>query len=140
MLGRTSSAPSPFGSEIILDRINPCIANEIKVWLPHTIAKRNRQVRYLIMIQNRHAYHDTYKTVSIEIVGTIVCNMIETFSNFLPNLDIMVSSTHRKAGCIFHYTSESSVRYFFMKKVVKWCYLNNTYKKMELSYYNSIFQ
>lgn len=21
-----------------------------------------------------------------------------------------------------------------------WCYLNNTYKKMELSYYNSIFQ
>lgn len=23
--------------------------------------------------------------------------------------------------CQTHYTSESSVRYFFMKKVVKWC-------------------
>ena len=26
--------------------------------------------------------------------------------------------------CQTHYTSESSVRYFFMKKVVKWCKLS----------------
>ena len=136
MLGRTSSAPSPFRSEIIHDRINPCIANEIKVW----IFINNRDQIFLCIpavTENNDMFFAEEFRHDLTDHGS--CQFQFRFF-FLPNLDTMVSSTHRKAGCVFHYTSESSVRYFFMKKVVKWCYLNNTYKKMELSYYNSIFQ
>ena len=48
-------------------------------FLPHTIAKRNRKIIYLIPIPDRYAEHDTHKAVSIQIVGTVVCSMVKQF-------------------------------------------------------------
>ncbi|EHG30299.1 hypothetical protein, partial [Enterocloster clostridioformis] len=42
--------------------------------------------------------------MAVQIVGAIVCCMaksFETSSNFLPNLEIMVSSMQKKTGCDF---------------------------------------
>ena len=48
-------------------------------FLPHTVSKRNGKIRDLILIPHRYAKHDTYKTVSIHIVRTIVCGMVKQF-------------------------------------------------------------
>lgn len=47
--------------------------------LPHTIAQRNRKIRYFIALPHRYTEHDTHKAVSIQIVGTVVCSMIKQF-------------------------------------------------------------
>lgn len=48
-------------------------------FLPHTVSKRNGKIRDLILIPHRYAKHDTYKTVSIQIVRTVLCSMVKQF-------------------------------------------------------------
>lgn len=37
------------------------------------------KIRDLILIPHRYAKHDTYKTVSIQIVRTVLCSMVKQF-------------------------------------------------------------
>jgi hypothetical protein len=41
-------------------------------FLPHTVSRRNGKIRDLILIPRRYAEHDAYKTVSIQIVETVL--------------------------------------------------------------------
>jgi hypothetical protein len=41
-------------------------------FLPHTVSRRNGKIRDLILIPHRYAEHDAYKTVSIQIVETVL--------------------------------------------------------------------
>ena len=52
-----------------------------RFFLPHTITKGNGKIRYLIPIPDGYAEHDTYKAVSIQVVGIVVCGMAKQFWN-----------------------------------------------------------
>jgi hypothetical protein len=41
-------------------------------FLPHTVSRRKGKIRDLILIPHRYAEHDAYKTVSIQIVETVL--------------------------------------------------------------------
>ena len=74
-----------------------------RFFLPHTITKGTGKIRYLIPIPDGYAEHDTYKAVSIQVIGTVVCGMVKQFWNifkFCAKWDTIVSSTHRNTGYV----------------------------------------
>ena len=60
--------------------------SKFQLWfffLPHAISKRKWKIRYPVILPYRYAKHNTYKAVSIQIIGTIMCGMVKEFWNIL---------------------------------------------------------
>ena len=53
------------------------------LFLPHATSKRKWKIRYPVILPYRYAKHNTYKAVSIQIIGTIMCGMVKEFWNIL---------------------------------------------------------
>ena len=63
---------------------------------PHAVARRDGEVGYPVFIPYRDAEHNTDKTVPIQIIGAIMCSMVEQFGDILELL-----SEFRDHGVIY---------------------------------------
>ena len=47
--------------------------------MDEVISRRKGKIRYPVILPYRCAKHNTYKAVSIQIIGTIMCGMVKEF-------------------------------------------------------------
>ena len=47
--------------------------------MDEVISRRKGKIRYPVILPYRYAKHNTYKAVSIQIIGTIMCGMVKEF-------------------------------------------------------------
>ena len=123
MLCRSAPFAGPLRCKVVNDRVRPCIADQVKIWifvynayqiflcisavtkndhvflrskdghylayhgsckfqfgfffLPYTVSERDRKIDDPSIFPDRNAKHNADKTVSIQIIGTIVCRMVK---------------------------------------------------------------
>ena len=66
------------------------------IFAPHAVSKRDGKVRYPVFIPYRDAEHNTDKTMPIQIIGAIMCRMVEQLGDILEFL-----SEFRDHGVIY---------------------------------------
>ena len=47
------------------------------LFLPHAVTQGYGEIRYFLLAPNRDTKQDAYKTVAVQVVGAIMCGMVE---------------------------------------------------------------